>query len=222
MELTLNTDLAMVEYCEHKFCRECFLQYLLSKIRDRRFPIACPTCMSDKSHADPSIIEYSLIEQMNIPEKDFQILEELMLSSHGTPVHCIRCSRTTLMDREEYQECTVVTCPLPDCVHSWCKKCSQTIDTDVPGTPKHSCDGTNEFESLMREKGWKACPGCNTNFQKIEGCNHMTCLSPGCNMHFCYRCGQAIVQSVIGREIDDAMKEHYGSCQLFEVEDDLD
>jgi hypothetical protein len=46
-----------------------------------------------------------------------------------------------------------------------------------------------ELDHLMKEKGWKYCPGCKTPYQKAEGCNHMTCTSPGCNTQFCYACG---------------------------------
>lgn len=58
--------------------------------------------------------------------------------------------------------------------------------------PRHSCDGSSELASLMKEKGWKYCPGntlassyhcqgalnsligCKTPFIKEAGCNHMT------------------------------------------------
>lgn len=53
MELVLDEDLAFIDKCQHQFCRECLQGYVLSKIQDRRFPIVCPTCMSDKAHPNP-------------------------------------------------------------------------------------------------------------------------------------------------------------------------
>ncbi|KIK55620.1 hypothetical protein GYMLUDRAFT_175290 [Collybiopsis luxurians FD-317 M1] len=207
-------DLALIERCSHKFCRECLQGYTLSKIHDRRFPIVCPTCMSDsKAHPDPGIVEQNLVEQMNIPQKDYQVLEEMMLSQYCIPLHCSQCSRTSFVDREEYQEENKVACPLPGCTHAWCKHCNQSINN---GGPEHSCDGTNELAALMQEKGWKTCPGCKTNILKTDGCNHMTCPSPGCNMHFCYLCGGSIVQSALPREISNAIGAHYRVCRLFE------
>ncbi|KAE9382455.1 hypothetical protein BT96DRAFT_772677, partial [Gymnopus androsaceus JB14] len=198
----------------HQFCRECLQGYVLSKIKDRRFPIVCPICMNDKAHPNPGTIGQSLIEQMHIPQKDYEIFEQMMLLQYSIPVHCSRCSQTAFIDRDEYQEEVIVTCPLPGCGHAWCKTCMQDIDF---GGPPHSCDGSNELASLMREKGWKACPGCQTNIQKMDGCNHMTCPLPGCNMHFCYRCGQGIIRSTLTTEVRNAISGHYGACQLLEV-----
>ncbi|KAJ7739825.1 hypothetical protein B0H16DRAFT_60005 [Mycena metata] len=82
--------------------------------------------------------------------------------------------------------------------------------------PKHSCDGSSELEHLMKSRGWKHCPGCKTPFQKSSGCNHMTCMSPGCNTHFCYVCGKSIVRSAHRREIQTAVSAHYRRCNLFE------
>ncbi|KAF9064890.1 hypothetical protein BDP27DRAFT_1229708 [Rhodocollybia butyracea] len=213
LDVTPDEDLALVEKCQHQFCRECLQNYVLSKISDRRFPIVCPTCMSDKALTDPGIVEHNLIEQMNISPKDYEILEEMMLSRYCIPVHCSKCSQTAFVDREEYQEQSIVTCPLPGCTHAWCKNCTQTIE---PGGPQHSCDGSNELASLMKKQGWKACPGCKTNIQKTDGCNHMTCPSPGCNMHFCYRCGQAIIQSALRSDVNRAISGHYRVCHLIE------
>lgn len=102
------------------------------------------------------------------------------------------CQNSTFVDRTEYQESKIITCPLPGCSYTWCKSCSQAIDT-VPGAPEHSCDGTSELDHLMKERGWKYCPGrclvpisrvsdliltyrtgCKTPVQKDGGCNHMT------------------------------------------------
>ncbi|KAG9124332.1 translation termination inhibitor protein itt1 [Ceratobasidium sp. 392] len=43
-----------------------------------------------------------------------------------------------------------------------------------------------ENENWLKERTM-ACPGCRTNVEKSQGCNHMTCAR--CAVHFCYRCG---------------------------------
>lgn len=58
--------------------------------------------------------------------------------------------------RDEHEKANTITCPLPKCDHRWCKKCEQSVDF---GVSKHSCDGTAELDQLMKEKGWKYCPG---------------------------------------------------------------
>src|ERR1700722_7246917 len=67
-----------------------------------------------------------------------------------------RCQRSAFVDRDEYQEQKILVCPLPGCNHSWCKACQQKIDFSGP---QHSCDGSLELTHLMKQKGWKHCPG---------------------------------------------------------------
>jgi hypothetical protein len=43
---------------------------------------------------------------------------------------------------------------------------------------------------MMKNEKWATCPHCNSNAEKIDGCNFMTCESPICNAgnSFCYLC----------------------------------
>ncbi|VDC04819.1 unnamed protein product, partial [Peniophora sp. CBMAI 1063] len=43
------------------------------------------------------------------------------------------------------------------------------------------------------------------------------CISPACNTHFCYRCGESIVQSARRQTVSQAVSRHYTRCQLFEI-----
>jgi hypothetical protein len=42
------------------------------------------------------------------------------------------------------------------------------------------------------------------------------CMSPGCNTHFCYICGEAIIRSALRRDVQAATTAHYRRCRLFE------
>jgi hypothetical protein len=42
-------DITRVDPCGHTFCRECIRSYISSKLKERHFPIFCPTCMTEKS-----------------------------------------------------------------------------------------------------------------------------------------------------------------------------
>jgi hypothetical protein len=57
--------------------------------------------------------------------------------------------------RDDHDKVRVITCPLPDCKHAWCKQCQQSIDFSGP---KHSCNGASELDYLMKQQGWKYCP----------------------------------------------------------------
>ena len=67
-----------------------------------------------------------------------------------------RCHASSLVDKMDHDLTEMITCPIPVCVFTWCKKCS----LEVPGgdASKHSCDGTKELDALAKNEGWKICP----------------------------------------------------------------
>jgi len=67
---------------------------------------------------------------------------------------CFRCRNSMFVDRSDHNDCAILTCPV--CYHHWCKTCQQ--DTPLNG-PEHSCDGLKELDNLVKNKGWKRCPG---------------------------------------------------------------
>ncbi|KAF8446345.1 hypothetical protein L210DRAFT_3529691 [Boletus edulis BED1] len=215
MEELPEDDVAKVDDCVHTICRSCLRGFVASKIQEHRYPIFCPMCtIAEHSNVQPAVISRFLIEQVGVSEEQSQILTEMEMAEFTVQVHCRECRRPTFVDRQDYSDAVNIVCPQRDCQHVWCKKCEQTIVIDGP---KHSCDGSNELDHLMKEKGWKHCPNCATPIQKESGCNHMSCISPGCNSHFCYICGGMIVRSALNQEINNAVSVHFRKCQLFEV-----
>ncbi|KAJ7252460.1 hypothetical protein C8J57DRAFT_1474125 [Mycena rebaudengoi] len=204
---------ARVSGCAHGFCRDCLRGYVVSKLTDKLFPIFCPMCVANNTCVEPSPITDDLVQTLGLDDKQYQVLQELQITALSILIHCRKCKDSVYVDRMEYEAAPIIVCPFPRCTHAWCKACQQTIDV---GGPKHSCDGSSELEDLMRRRGWKHCPGCKTAIQKESGCNHMTCLSPGCSTHFCYVCGESIVRSALAREIKTAVSDHYRRCSLFE------
>lgn len=39
--------------CGHRFCRECVRGYIVTKLKEHRYPILCPCCVAEKSAHDP-------------------------------------------------------------------------------------------------------------------------------------------------------------------------
>ncbi|KAF9016567.1 hypothetical protein BDZ89DRAFT_1022679 [Hymenopellis radicata] len=199
--------------CDHTTCRNCLRQHIATMLKDHRYPVFCPACVGESTRAE---ITQEVIFDVGVSEKLYAIFEEAQLTALSIILDCRKCEQSVFVDRAEYQEAKILTCPLPSCTHAWCKACQQTITPNVTGPP-HSCDGSSELDHLMGQQGWKYCPGCKTPVMKTSGCNHMTCMSPGCNTHFCYRCGGNIVQSALRNDIRGAVSAHYAKCLLFEV-----
>ncbi|KAJ6567087.1 hypothetical protein B0H19DRAFT_718467 [Mycena capillaripes] len=200
--------------CAHAFCRDCMKGYVVSKLKAKLYPIFCPVCVTDTTRIEPGMITDDMVQMLGIDDKEYQTLQELQIASLSILLHCRKCKQSVFVDRAEYEAAPILVCPLPRCSYSWCKACQQRIVTDGS---EHSCDGSSELEHLMKRQGWKHCPGCKTPFQKSSGCNHMTCMSPGCNTHFCYLCGESIVRSTLRGEIQRAVSAHYANrCRLFE------
>ncbi|KAJ7716158.1 hypothetical protein B0H16DRAFT_461711 [Mycena metata] len=39
--------------CSHEFCRDCMKGYVISKLKDKLYPIFCPMCVTDNARAEP-------------------------------------------------------------------------------------------------------------------------------------------------------------------------
>ncbi|KAH7920857.1 hypothetical protein BV22DRAFT_1097439 [Leucogyrophana mollusca] len=209
-------DVMRLELCRHPFCRGCMRGYISSKLDEHRFPILCPTCATDKSQVNPGVVTGALVQMIGVSEQQYEVWVEMSMIQFSVLLHCRKCQRSAFVDRQDHEDTRTLVCPLPDCDHIWCKACQQSITI---GGPKHSCDGSSELDHLMKQRGWKYCPSCKTPIQKETGCNHMTCMSPGCNTHFCYRCGGLIIQSALQAEIQSSISAHYRQCALFEIPD---
>ena len=74
------------------------------------------------------------------------------------------------VDRKGHDEMKILTCPLPECGHSWCKFCQQPASLSSSAISKvpHSCDGTNKNDNLMGKKGRKRHAGKTPELLQIE------------------------------------------------------
>ncbi|KIM88114.1 hypothetical protein PILCRDRAFT_248113 [Piloderma croceum F 1598] len=210
----------LLDPCGHKFCRDCIRNHIGAKLAEHYFPVLCPVCMAEEGKSDPGVITDIVAKQAGITEQQYETWLELEMAEFSVPLHCRECERSFSVDRQDLEDTDTISCPLQECNHVWCKLCQQSISQDGP---EHSCDGQAELDHLMQQRGWKYCPNCKTPIEKGMGCNHMTCISPGCNTHFCYKCGDSIIKSSLPSEINAATSAHFRSCNMFEdVSEDED
>ncbi|KAG9023157.1 hypothetical protein FRB95_013479, partial [Tulasnella sp. JGI-2019a] len=231
---TLPEDVvAGLEGCDHRFCRDCLSQYVKSTLKDIKFPIICPVCvssplmgMSTNAKGDEGtssaqatetggVVTHDTFQLLGISEKHYNKWVELEMGKFSTVLDCSKCRKSVLVDKHDLTVATIITCPMR-CGNLWCKKCSKPVDT--PYESDHSCDGTVELEAMIQKEGWKRCPTCQIPVERTVGCNHMTCKVPACNTHFCYVDGAFICQTQNGAIAKKAVDKHYSqNCSLFEV-----
>ncbi|KAH9984586.1 hypothetical protein BJV77DRAFT_966018 [Russula vinacea] len=176
MEEMPYDSVARPDPCGHTFCRDCLRGHVTARLDEHK----------SKGKGVDGEVSQSLALNLGLTDKQYRIWTEIEMNAFSVPLNCRKCKRTMFVARDEYDAVDIIVCPLPNCDHAWCKQCQQSIDFDGP---EHSCDGTLELDHLIKKKGWNIA-------RKESGCNHMTCLTPACNTHFCYICGGLIVNQI--------------------------
>ena len=85
-----------------------------------------------------------------------------------------------------------------ECIHCYSTICNVC---DLQGSEYHfnqPCRGflyanmDEESANSLIALGMQMCPGCKSGVLKLQWCDHITCPTPNCGTHFCYRCGGKI------------------------------
>ncbi|KAG8758841.1 hypothetical protein FRC14_007259 [Serendipita sp. 396] len=207
-------DVAKNDACGHNICRQCMCRHVISELDRSVWPIICPMCKADPQRdGEPGVINRRTVELAGADEATLEKWTRVELAVVSVMVECPKCHKVAPVDSIDFEATEMLWCQY-DCGAYWCKKCNQMAERGMV----HSCDGEAEFERWRDQQGdVRHCPGCNTAIQRNEGCRHMTCVKPGCNTHFCDRCGQMMCQSQKKTEIDEAVRRHFsGGCELFD------
>ncbi|KAG8988270.1 hypothetical protein FRB94_000934 [Tulasnella sp. JGI-2019a] len=222
-------DVAGLEGCDHRFCRECLSQYVQMALEDVKFPIVFPVCVSSPIEASDrksdegastvqitetrAVVTHDTFQLLGISEKHYNKWVELEMGKFSTILNCSRCRNSVFVDKHDLTTATIITCPMGR-GNLWCKKCSNSVD--IPRESDHSCDGIVELDAMIQKEGWKRCPICQIPVERTVGCNHMTCKVSACNTHFCYVDGAFICQTQNGSTAKEAFGKHYSqNCSSF-------
>lgn len=176
--------------CGHRFCVDCYRQYLTQKIREEgeAARIQCP------SEGCSRIIDARSLD--------------LLVTSDLIDRYQQLLNRTYVEDKD-----VLKWCPAPDCENALeCAIKKKDLDQVVP-TVACSCGHRFCFGCILNDhqpapcalvKQWlkkcaddsetanwisantKECPRCNSTIEKNGGCNHMTCRK--CKHEFCWMC----------------------------------
>jgi len=176
--------------CEHRFCVDCYRQYLVEKIKvdGEAARIECP---GDNCHR---IVDAKSIEML-LPNEIKDRYEELLTRTYVDDLenlkwcpapNCIYAVDCKVKARDLGRIVPTVHC---DCGHHFCFGCTLNDHQPAPcGLVKKwlkKCEDDSETANWI-SANTKECPKCHSTIEKNGGCNHMTCRK--CRHEFCWMC----------------------------------
>jgi ankyrin repeat and IBR domain-containing protein 1 len=194
-ELEIN-EKHIILFCEHKFCKICFKEYLTRKIDEGNAnEILCP------GYECYLFIEHSTIEDSVSPQVARKYLRFGLKSFVDTNplikwcpnANCGLAAKNPFSNNEHENLCSrSIEC---SCGHYYCWTClqeghepvncqqwKQWLEKIQLMQPRDSrLDELREKEETSANNLWliansKKCPNCNTSIEKNEGCNHVKCI----------------------------------------------
>ncbi|KAL0567000.1 hypothetical protein V5O48_014992 [Marasmius crinis-equi] len=169
--------------CGHEYCMACIRHFFTADINN--FPIICigdeTKCM--KPIALPVIEKY-------LTPSQFNALLETAFTRHIESNPQIYRYCNTPDCRQIYRcDSTAKTRTCPSCLAAVCVKCHEERHDGMTCEERRVHVDPAEQERLndawASEAGVKRCPSCRVWIEKIDGCNHMTCI---CGAHICWVC----------------------------------
>ena len=185
------TEPVEIETCHHKYCRECFKEYLLDLIKTKKIEkIPCPTKSCFEKELKEEFFSQYLTEEEYF--KFRTVRSQIEILKDPKKMFCPFCDSYALIPNYEnfkldpndskYRKSTM-TCTKG---HKFCS-C---------GIALHEGDcyrDNDDFQKFLINEKVKQCPKCGFYIKKVNGCNHMTCGNSACKFEFCWLCMQEAV-----------------------------
>lgn len=187
---TLPADKTFALACGHRYCKDCWRDYLEIKIKDGP---ACVTarCPSPRCKA---IVHESVFKTL-VDAPSYERYSHFFMRS--------------FVENNDY----VKWCPAPGCSYAVRSEsahrkrpiqcvcgfrfCFQCSDTEVGDHAPAPCEQVRKWKKKANEESenvkWmlqntKKCPKCRSPIEKNGGCMHMTCRNASCAFEFCWLC----------------------------------
>lgn len=191
--------------CEHIFCKGCIKRLCEDKLKTHNLKeIICgvETCKTPINHyiirsalstTDFENYDKLLVQQMEVKNEKNE--ENEKKEKKERKVSCPSCETIGLIwEGAEYftcAKCKNTYCSNEKCYGLWKEHEKLTCELYYE---QRQTEHEKLFKELLKEKGWKQCPVCNTTVEKTKGCNYILCQSLHCQKKtsFCYICGKQI------------------------------
>lgn len=182
--------------CSHKFCSDCMIMYVESKLQSLQVPIRCPQARcrhyisSSECRSFLPVTSYDLFQRVTM-EADVLNVERIYCPYPNCSV-LLNASQHLSSQASSSSQSDFNCIECPGCHRNICIRC------DVPW---HSLMTCQEFQNLPEEERdpgditlhrlaqnsrWRRCRQCRRMIELTQGWYRMTCW---CGHEFCYSCG---------------------------------
>ena len=184
------TEPVEIETCHHRYCRECFVEYLLNLIKTKNIEkIPCPTKNCFEKELKEEFFSNYLTEEDYFKYRTIRSQIDIMKDSKK--MFCPFCDSYAMLPDEHFildPNDTKYIKTTMTCVNGH-KFCSCGIALHEGDCYRDS----NDFQKFLINENVKQCPKCGFYIKKMHGCNHMTCGNSACKFEFCWLCMQEAV-----------------------------
>lgn len=177
--------------CNHKFCKDCYTEYLQTRLVDDPLTIIASPCPLKDCNL---IVTFSIFEQcLKSDTKSWNKYHKFLLKNYTEAnsdikwcpnPNCGICIRVPGHGMKEIKcQCGTVFCF--KCLRETHRPCDCEMITQWER--KNNSNSENVKWLLLNTK---QCPKCHKYIEKNQGCNHMTCQKKagGCGYEFCWIC----------------------------------
>lgn len=177
---------------QHRFCFDCMRSRITTSLDTHKIELGCMNtgeCSGEFLEQDLSkFLDPGLLERFYRVQQKIYIREAF----GDELIACPFCSIEMLQDGRS--DNNILICINQECNRASCTLCKKDV---------HYPDPCSEMdrERIQKEESdtykiIKACPTCNVDIFKTEGCSHMKCSR--CSHTMCYICGVDITADVWG------------------------
>ncbi|XP_002736743.1 E3 ubiquitin-protein ligase arih1-like isoform X2 [Saccoglossus kowalevskii] len=173
--------------CGHKFCVECWTEYLTTKIMEEGMgqTISCAAHACDILVDDATVMK--LVKDGKVKLKYQHIITNSFVECNRLMKWCPAPDCPNAV-KVIYVDAKPVTCA---CGHIFCFNCQENWHDPVRCKWLRKwikkCDDDSETSNWIAANT-KECPKCHVTIEKDGGCNHMVCRNQNCKADFCWVC----------------------------------
>ncbi|XP_019416583.1 PREDICTED: probable E3 ubiquitin-protein ligase ARI10 [Lupinus angustifolius] len=181
-----QSDALNIEGCNHFYCTNCTLKYIVSKLQDNVLNLMCPEqgCIGV---LNPQYCKTFLPNKVSVWWEN--ALSESVIPEN-VKFYCPFNDCSALLINNGNKGKVIRESKCSHCERNICVQCK------APWHAKLSCEKFQRMknkeddlmEDLAKRRNWRRCPNCKRYVERNGGCNHMRCR---CHHSFCYHCGKS-------------------------------